>query len=39
MQGRTKVAGDQGALLRVLAMMATAEYRRVAASLGRPAPS
>lgn len=33
MQGRTKVAGDQGALLRVLATMATDAYRRAAASL------
>lgn len=27
MQGRTKVGGDQAALLRVLALMATPEYR------------
>lgn len=27
MQGRTKVSGDQAALLRVLALMATPEYR------------
>ena len=27
MQGRAKVAGDQAALLRVLALMATPEYR------------
>ena len=31
MQGRTKVAGDQGALLRVLAVMATPAYRAATA--------
>jgi hypothetical protein len=33
MQGRAKVAGDQGALLRILAMTATPEYRSAAAAL------
>ena len=32
MQGRTKVAGDQKALLRVLAMTATSEYRAATAA-------
>lgn len=35
MQGRTKVAGDQGALLRVLATMATPAYHRATADLAR----
>lgn len=35
MQGRTKVAGDQGALLRVLATMATPAYHRAAVGLAR----
>jgi hypothetical protein len=33
MQGRTKVAGDQAALLKVLATMATPEYRAATAAL------
>ena len=35
MQGRAKVAGDQAALLRVLAMMATPEYRVAARAVER----
>ena len=31
MQGRTKVAGDQAALLRLLPLMATPEYRTATA--------
>ena len=33
MQGRTKVAGDQAALLRVLALMASPEYRAATAAV------
>ena len=33
MQGRTKVAGDQAALLRVLSVMATPAYRAAAARI------
>jgi len=35
MQGRAKVAGDQAALLRVLALMATPEYRVAARTVER----